>query len=79
MSKEKEERVSYVEWGDGEGANESRLTTTSIIMLPFAPAKPLPPKEYTSCEMMTLQNKEKTRWDISYFQLKSTLGLAGQR
>ena len=28
---------------------DDELTTTSIIMLPFAPAKPEPPNVYTSC------------------------------
>lgn len=39
-------------------------TTTSIIMLPFAPAKPLPPNVYTSCAMNALKTDDelKCRW-----------------
>ena len=31
-----------------EGEGRGLHTTTSIIILPFAPGNPLPPKEYTS-------------------------------
>ena len=45
--------AQYVNGSQREGLPRE-LTTTSIIMLPLAPAKPLPPKEYTSWEMIAL-------------------------
>src|ERR1700733_12133740 len=43
------------EGGEGEGH-----TTTSIIILPLAPANPLPPKVYVNCAMTVLFKTKKT-------------------
>lgn len=48
-SKDMEKRLEASEHAQKNVLVTGILTTTSIIMLPFAPAKPEPPKVYTSC------------------------------
>jgi len=58
---------SLVSWRVSTARREAaRLrTTTSIIMLPLAPAKPLPPKLYTSCAMIVLGQNSNRKHNTS--------------
>jgi hypothetical protein len=53
-------QISEVDIYMDEGEEGEGHTTTSIIMLPLAPANPLPPRVYVNCAMTVLfKNKQK--------------------